>query len=72
MRPGVTFHDGSPLTASDVVYSYRRIIDGKLANADKLSAVTDVTATDDHTVRIVVATLLAAVPPARPGRATMA
>lgn len=55
LRPGVTFHDGSPLTASDVVYSYRRIIDGKLANADKLSAVTDVTATDDHSVRVTVA-----------------
>ena len=55
LRPGVTFHDGSPFTAADVVYSYRRIIDGKLANADKLSAVTDVTATDDRTVRITVA-----------------
>lgn len=54
LRPGVTFHDGSPLRASDVVYSYRRIIDGKLANADKFSAVTDVSAPDDHTVRISV------------------
>src|SRR6185312_2839364 len=27
LRPGVTFHDGSPLTAEDVVFSYRRIID---------------------------------------------
>jgi peptide/nickel transport system substrate-binding protein len=55
LRPGVTFHDGSPLTAADVVYSYRRIIDGKLANADKLSAVTGVTAVDDNTVQITVA-----------------
>ncbi|MHA3020486.1 ABC transporter substrate-binding protein [Mycobacterium sp. BMJ-28] len=55
LRPGVTFHDGSPLTAADVVYSYRRIIDGKLANADKFSAVTDVSAPDEHTVRIAVA-----------------
>jgi peptide/nickel transport system substrate-binding protein len=52
LRPGVTFHDGSPLTAADVVYSYRRIIDGKLANADKFSAVTDIAMTDDHTVRL--------------------
>jgi ABC-type transport system substrate-binding protein len=27
LRRGVTFHEGSPITADDVVYSYRRIID---------------------------------------------
>jgi len=52
LRHGATFHDGSPFTADDVVYSYRRIIDQKLANADKLSAVTEVTAPDQSTVRI--------------------
>jgi peptide/nickel transport system substrate-binding protein len=52
LRHGVTFHDGSPFTADDVVYSYRRIIDEKLANADKFSAVTDVTAPDPATVVI--------------------
>jgi peptide/nickel transport system substrate-binding protein len=52
LRPGVTFHDGSPFTSDDVVYSYRRIIDQKLANADKLSAVTGVTAPEPSTVRI--------------------
>ncbi|MFG1932192.1 ABC transporter substrate-binding protein [Mycobacterium sp. NPDC048908] len=52
LRRGVTFHDGSPFTADDVVYSYRRIIDQKLANADKFSAVTGVTALDPVTVRI--------------------
>jgi peptide/nickel transport system substrate-binding protein len=52
LRHGVTFHDGSPFTADDVVYSYRRIIDAKLANADKLSSVTGVTAPDPSTVRI--------------------
>ena len=45
LRRGITFHDGSPLTADDVVYTYRRIIDEELANADKLSAVTDVRGT---------------------------
>src|SRR5919201_2787055 len=52
LRPGVTFHDGSPFTADDVVYSYLRIIDQNLANADKFSAVTGVTAPDQSTVRI--------------------
>lgn len=52
LRPGVTFHDGSPFTADDVVYSYRRIIDEQLANVDKFSAVTDVRAVDPMTVVI--------------------
>lgn len=52
LRRGVTFHDGTPFTADDVVYSYRRIIDEKLANADKFSAVTDVSASDNSTVVI--------------------
>lgn len=52
LRPGVTFHDGSPLTADDVVYSYRRIIDEQLTNSDKFSAVAEVSAVDDRTVRI--------------------
>jgi peptide/nickel transport system substrate-binding protein len=50
LRDGVTWHDGSPFTADDVVYSYRRIIDEKLSNVDKFSAVTDVTAPDPSTV----------------------
>ena len=52
LRRDVTFHDGSPFTAADVVYSYRRIIDEKLANVGKFSAVTEVTAPDPHTVVI--------------------
>ena len=55
LRQGVTFHDGSPFTAEDVVYSYRRIIDEQLANVDKFSAITDVSAPDPATVRITVA-----------------
>lgn len=52
LQPGVTFHDVSPFTGQDVVYSYRRIIDEKLANSDKFSAVTDVSAPDENTVTI--------------------
>ncbi|MGE2717981.1 ABC transporter substrate-binding protein [Mycolicibacterium litorale] len=54
LRRGVTFHDGSPFTADDVVYSYRRIIDEELTNVDKFAAVTEVTAVDPATVRITV------------------
>jgi len=52
LRKGVTFQDGSPFTADDVVYSYRRIIDEKLSNVDKFSAVTDVSAPSPDTVLI--------------------
>ncbi|AFM18040.1 ABC-type dipeptide transport system, periplasmic component [Mycolicibacterium chubuense NBB4] len=52
LRDGVTFHDGTPFTADDVVFSYRRIIDEKLANSDKFSAVTAVEAPDPSTVVI--------------------
>jgi peptide/nickel transport system substrate-binding protein len=52
LRRGVAFHDGSPFTADDVVFSYRRIIDEQLANVDKFSAVTDVSARDPATVVI--------------------
>lgn len=52
LRNGVTFHDGSPFTSADVVYSYRRIMDEKLANVGKFAAVTEVTAPDAGTVVI--------------------
>lgn len=50
LRPGVTFHDGTPLTADDVVFSYRRIIDEQLTNSDKFSSVTAIEAPDPATV----------------------
>ncbi|ADT98851.1 MULTISPECIES: ABC transporter substrate-binding protein [Mycolicibacterium] len=52
LRPGVTFHDGTPLAAEDVVFSYRRIIDEQLANSDKFSSVQAVEAPDPSTVVI--------------------
>ncbi len=36
LRPGVTFHDGKPLTADDVIYTFRRIITGKFSGASSL------------------------------------
>lgn len=54
MRDGITFHDGTPCTADDVVFSYRRIIDEELTNAWRFEAVQDVTAPDPRTVVITV------------------
>jgi peptide/nickel transport system substrate-binding protein len=45
LRPGVRFHDGSPLTAEDVVSSFRRLLtDESLEMRSYLSGVADVTA----------------------------
>ena len=52
LREGVKFSDGAPLTAEDVVYSYRRIIDEKLNSAYKFATVKEVSAPDPTTVVI--------------------
>ncbi|GAA0307062.1 peptide/nickel transport system substrate-binding protein [Kineococcus aurantiacus] len=52
LAQGVTFHDGSPFRAADVVFSYRRIIDQDLANSSRFATVADVTAPDDQHVVI--------------------
>jgi peptide/nickel transport system substrate-binding protein len=49
LREGVTFHDGSPLTAGDVVASFERIAE-EGANAFRLGAVDAFEAPDDLTV----------------------
>ena len=52
IRPGVTWQDGEPLTASDVAFSYNLMIDNKLTSY--LQAVKDikhVEAVDDTTVK---------------------
>lgn len=42
IRPGITFHDGSPLTAEDVVFSANRMLEMKQGYAFLLSAVESV------------------------------
>ncbi|WP_137391620.1 ABC transporter substrate-binding protein [Rhodoligotrophos defluvii] len=54
LRPGVTFHNGSKLTAEDVVYTYKRLLDPKTASpgAPSLKVIdpNGITAADELTV----------------------
>jgi peptide/nickel transport system substrate-binding protein len=52
LRPGVRFHDGSPLTADDVVFTYEAVVDPDVASpiASDLDAMRSVRAVDDDTV----------------------
>ena len=54
LRPGITFHDGKPLTADDVIFTLRRIITGKLTGATPLGPidVKGLKALDKHTVQV--------------------
>jgi peptide/nickel transport system substrate-binding protein len=55
LREGVTFHNGDPFTADDVVFTYNRSKDpAKSIHSAVISNVADVVAEDDHTVRIVL------------------
>ncbi|RKT55369.1 peptide/nickel transport system substrate-binding protein [Saccharothrix australiensis] len=52
LRTGTTFTDGTPLTAQDVVFTYRTVLDPKVNStvASRFDAVADVSAPDDRTV----------------------
>ncbi|MCE7079272.1 ABC transporter substrate-binding protein [Streptomyces sp. ST2-7A] len=52
LREDVTFSDGSPFTATDVVFTYETILDPDTNNAarDELAVLEGVEAADDHTV----------------------
>ncbi|MGW4204264.1 ABC transporter substrate-binding protein [Streptomyces sp. NPDC004726] len=52
LRQGVTFSDGKPFGAKDVVFTYRTVLDEKTNNASQseLDAIKDVRATGDDTV----------------------
>jgi peptide/nickel transport system substrate-binding protein len=57
LRPGVKFHDGSELTADDVVYSFQRVLGLKLAPAGAFLPILtaeNITAPDKLTVRFVL------------------
>ncbi|SHM62073.1 ABC transporter substrate-binding protein [Cryptosporangium aurantiacum] len=54
LNPKATFHDGSPVTAADVVWSYEQVLSPKSANPNKIdfAQVASVTAPDEKTVKI--------------------
>jgi peptide/nickel transport system substrate-binding protein len=53
LRPNVRFHDGTPLTAEDVVFSFMRAkTDLPTGYGHRIESIAEVRATDDHTVRI--------------------
>jgi peptide/nickel transport system substrate-binding protein len=54
LRPGVTFHNGKPLTAEDVIYTLTRIVTNNYAGASSLGSVDvkGLKALDKLTVRI--------------------
>jgi len=54
LRRNVKFHDGTPFTADDVVFSYGRIIQPQGTNQIYVSGVKEVKKIDDHTVDLIL------------------
>ena len=54
LRQNVKFHDGSPFTADDVVFSYARIKQPQGTMQPYVTGVKDVTKVDDHTVDFIL------------------
>jgi peptide/nickel transport system substrate-binding protein len=53
LRPGVRFHDGSPLTSDDVVFTFRRVLQNPQSEVFPfLTGIRNVTAPDPLTVEI--------------------
>ncbi|MEM7022042.1 MAG: ABC transporter substrate-binding protein [Pseudomonadota bacterium] len=56
LREGVTFHNGDPFTADDVLFTYERSKDPEQSiHSRVLSNVADLIKVDDHTVKLVLA-----------------
>jgi peptide/nickel transport system substrate-binding protein len=55
LRKGVKFHDGSPFTADDVVFSHHRVTQPNATLSASVSGVTEVKKIDDHTIDFMLA-----------------
>ena len=55
LRPGVRFHDGSPLTAEDVIFSWKRAAGEGSDMRSAVGAVKDIRKVDDSTIDIITA-----------------
>ena len=53
LREGVTFHDGSPLTASDAAFSIMRAKTDPSDMVDLIKSIKSASATGDHTLEII-------------------
>src|SRR5919201_121244 len=54
LRKGVKFHDGSPFTADDVVFSFTRIKEPQGTNQIYVAGIKDVKKIDDYTVDLIL------------------
>jgi peptide/nickel transport system substrate-binding protein len=52
LREGVKWQDGSPFTANDVLFTYKRITSKTSQNSTEVATVKDVRKVDDHTVDV--------------------
>jgi peptide/nickel transport system substrate-binding protein len=64
LRPGVTFHDGRPFTAADVVYTLRRIQDPKTDSPVRpvIAMIQEIEAVDALTLRLTLSQAFADLP----------
>jgi peptide/nickel transport system substrate-binding protein len=51
LREGVSFHNGNPFTADDVVFSYERAIGSDMEH--KVAGIAEIRVIDDHTIEVV-------------------
>jgi peptide/nickel transport system substrate-binding protein len=52
LRDGVTYHDGSPLTAADVEFSFKRVVEKETVWSSRLTNVDSYEVTDDQTISV--------------------
>ena len=55
LRKGVKFHDGSPFTADDVIFSFNRIRQPQGTMQIYVTGISEIKKVDDHTIDVVLA-----------------